>query len=91
MSKSKRKRRKRPTDRPSEPPRHFGVEATLLWIVTLGFWARTAVWFYNEKILRRHDEMYAAVLLVDVLVPVLAIVLTMEWWRRRRGPGGRML
>ncbi len=41
------------------------------------------MWFYTEKILRKHDDMYAAVLIVDVLLPVIAIALTIEWWRRK--------
>ena len=89
MPRNKRKRRKTSTERPSEPPRYYGIEAAVLWLVTLGFWGRTAVWYYNEKVLRKHDEMYAAVLLIDVLVPILAIVLTVEWWRRRRASGRR--
>lgn len=84
MSKRKRQRRKgSPGEWPVEKPRPLGLEAAVLWLVTLGFWARTARWYYNEKILGRHDGMYVAVLVIDLLLPVLAVLLTMEWWRVR--------
>ena len=85
MSKRKRQRRRQPpSEWPAEKKRSLGLEAVVLWVVTLGFWARTARWYYNERILRRHDEMYAAVLLIDLLLPIFAIVITVEWWRGQR-------
>lgn len=84
MSKRKRQRRKQTVGNwPVEAPRPLGRESVVLWIVTLAFWARTAWWYYNEKVLRRHDEMYAAVLLIDILLPIVALIVTVEWWRGR--------
>jgi hypothetical protein len=84
MGRSKRRHRKPADEWQLEKKRNFGIEAAIAWLVTLGFWGRSAIWFYNERILRRHDEMSYGVFLVDLLVPIWAIAVSVEWQRVRR-------
>jgi hypothetical protein len=86
LMRPRKKRRPKASDEwPPEVHRNLGWEAAILWVITLGLWGRTALWFYNGRILGRHDEMYVWVLLLDLLVPAIAVALTIEWWHKRRG------
>ncbi len=57
----------------------------MLWAVVALTWGYTAWAVYANLGGKGHVHIYVALLLVDLALPPLAVWMTIEWQRSRRG------
>ena len=65
--------------------RKLGRDAVMIWVVVALTWGYTAWGAYSTMVRKRHVHIYDTLLLVDVVFLALAIWMTIEWRRNRRG------
>ena len=79
MARATKKRRR--LTRARRPGRNLGLEAAVLWMIVVSTWGYTAWAVYSTVVRKVHVHLYVPLLLVDLVLPVLAVWMTIEWRR----------
>ena len=61
--------------------RNLGADVALLWALSVACWLYTGWAWFSTFVRHRHVHIYTLLLGADLFFPVIAVVLTYEWWR----------
>ena len=84
MARARKTRRRRPAHF-RQFGRNLALEAGALWIIVAVIWAYTGWALYSNVVRKVHVHINVALLLADFALPPLAVWMTIEWRRSRRG------